>query len=88
MFSYFQEYTCGRKTIRFKKTAAGLPIFNLEKKRHGKKYFVKAVKEGKNYSFRDILASWTIEVMCTMHTGPNCLGYIDCLFCLYCQKNP
>ena len=47
-----------------KKTAAGQPIFNLEKKRHGKKYIVKAVKEGKDYSFRDILASWTLEVMC------------------------
>ena len=46
-----------------KKTAAGLPIFNLEKKRHGRKYIVKAVKEEKDYSFRDILASWTIEVL-------------------------
>ena len=43
-------------------------MFNLEKKRHGKKYIVKAVKEGKDYSFRDILASWTIEVMFTGKT--------------------
>jgi hypothetical protein len=32
------------------------------KKRHGKKYFIKIVKEKKEYSFRDIMASWTLEV--------------------------
>ena len=32
------------------------------KKTHGKKYFIKVVKENKEYSWRDILASWTIEV--------------------------
>lgn len=48
-----------------KKTASGQLVFDLIKKRHGKKYIIKVVKESKEYSWRDILASWTIECVRT-----------------------
>ena len=45
-----------------RQTAAGVPKFDLVKQRHGKKYFIKVVKEKKDYSFRTIMASLTIQV--------------------------
>ena len=38
------------------------PAANLVKQRHGKTYFVKVVKERKDHSFRDVMASLTIQV--------------------------
>ena len=45
-----------------RKTAGGQPMYALTKQRHGKKYYVKAIKVAKVFNWRNIMASLTVQV--------------------------
>ena len=73
------------------KTAAGAPRFDLVKQRHGRKYFVKAVKEEKDHSWRNKILHLIFEVsddlvnnyICTYLTFCSALNLGRNLMCLY-----
>ena len=45
-----------------KLTASGQRMFAFNKQRHGKKYYVRAIKVTKDYSWRKVLASFVVQV--------------------------
>ena len=58
-----QNWTNNKSSVELQRqTAGGLPRFDLVKQRHGKKYYVKAVKVPKDYNWRNTLASLTVKV--------------------------
>ena len=44
------------------RTSEGLPRYSLVKQRNGIKYTVKRIKEDKDYTFRDYIASLILKV--------------------------
>ena len=74
IFIYFLNYiflpsppTAGHaaSAVNFDSIQRGL------KHRHGRKYFIKVVKEKKNYSFRDVLASLVMQVISLNSVSPE-----------------